>query len=116
MPRAPAAVPGGGYGRPGASPSWSPIWLTAATVKSLLIWTSTSVPSALRMCASSGALPSTLVSTGSTVAETLASDAPQTFCAVVQVRDSSGRPSTVCRPCEVDAALDPVDDVADEAA
>src|SRR4051794_1324208 len=72
--------------------------LTALTVKSLLTWTSTSVPSDLRMCASYGALESTLVSTRSTVPGTLASAAARTLEATSPVSGFSVLPLTVWPP------------------
>src|SRR3954453_17028192 len=74
--------------------------LTAETVKSLLTWTSTSLPSDLRICASYGALESTLVSTRSTVPETFFSAAACTLAAVSPVRSFSVLPLTVCPPCD----------------
>src|SRR3954467_12467272 len=95
--------------------------LTAVTSKDLLTWTSTSVPSDLRMCASYGALESTLVSTRSTVPETLAVAAPRTFDATSPVSSVSVLPLTVCPPldgsCGWPAALGVADgDVPDVAA
>src|SRR6478736_6657694 len=72
--------------------------LTAATVKSLLTCTSTEVPSAFLMCASYGALESTLVSTRSTVPGTLASAAAWTLAATSPVSAFSVLPLTVWRP------------------
>src|SRR3954466_9957501 len=72
--------------------------LTAVTSKDLLTCTSTSVPSALRMCASYGALESTLVSTRSTVPDTFVSAAALTLAAVSPLRACSVLPLTECRP------------------
>src|SRR3954452_18776904 len=74
------------------------IELTAVTAKSLPTCTSTSVPSALRMCASYGALESTLVSTRSTVPDTFLSAAALTLAAVSPVSACSVLPLTECRP------------------
>src|SRR3954469_22841131 len=74
--------------------------LTAATVKSLLTWTSTVVPSAFLMCASYGALESTLVSTRSTVPGTLARAAALTLAAVSPVNSVSVLPLAVCPPLD----------------
>src|SRR3954470_22628113 len=80
-----------------------PIVLTAVTVKSLLTWTSTSLPSDFLMWASYGALSSTLVSTRSTVPDTFFSAASRTLAAVAPVSGSSVRPLSVWRafgpPC-----------------
>src|SRR3954447_25001615 len=72
--------------------------LTAVTSKDLLTCTSTSVPSALRMCASYGALESTLVSTRSTVPDTFSRAAALTFAAVSPLSACSVLPLTLCRP------------------
>src|SRR3954447_12612645 len=88
------------------------IVLTAVTSKDLLTCTSTSVPSALRMCASYGALESTLVSTRSTVPDTLASAAARTFDSTSPLSSVSVLPLTVwppldgswSRPCGADDA------------
>src|SRR4051812_50072944 len=72
--------------------------LTAVTSKDLLTCTSTSVPSALRMCASYGALESTLVSTRSTVPGTFLSAAALTFAAVSPLSACSVLPLTLWRP------------------
>src|SRR3954447_19986124 len=84
------------------------IVLTAVTSKDLLTCTSTSVPSALRMCASYGALESTLVSSRSTVPDTLARAAARTFAATSPVSGCSVLPLTEWRPCGADD--DDVDD------
>src|SRR4051794_8427455 len=93
--------------------------LTALTVKSLLTWTSTCVPSDFVMCASYGALESTLVSTRSTVPGTLASAAARTLAATVPLSAVSVLPLRVCRPpCWPDGAWVPVvdDGAADDGA
>src|SRR3954462_12800867 len=71
---------------------------TAATVELLLTCTSTDVPSDFVMWASYGALPSTLVSTRSTVPGTLASAAALTLDATSPVSACSVFPLAVCRP------------------
>src|SRR5215213_8387877 len=91
------------------------IVLTAVTSKDLLTCTSTSVPSDLRMCASYGALESTLVSTRSTVPGTLARAAARTFAATSPLSSSSVLPLNVWPPCEGScgaprAAAEDVDD------
>src|SRR4051812_38227438 len=83
------------------------IVLTAVTSKDLLTCTSTSVPSALRMCASYGALESTLVSTRSTVPDTFLSAAALTFAAVSPLSACSVLPLTVCRPAGAPAGGPP---------
>src|SRR3954454_9605665 len=72
--------------------------LTAVTSKDLLTCTSISVPSALRMCASYGALESTLVSTRSTVPDTLATASARTLDATSPVNAVSVLPLSVCLP------------------
>src|SRR3954453_17449420 len=72
--------------------------LTAVTSKDLLTCTSTSVPSALRMCASYGGLESTLVSPRSTVPGPFLSAAALTFAAVSPLSACSVLPLTLCRP------------------
>src|SRR5689334_15335796 len=52
------------------------------------------------MCASYGALESTLVSTRSTVPETFASAAARTFAAVSPLSSVSVLPFAVCPPCD----------------
>src|SRR4051812_28049795 len=71
------------------------------------------------MCASYGALPSTLVSTRSTVPATLASAAALTLAATSPVSAFSVFPLTVCRPplcCWTVGVADAEDDAVDEAA
>src|SRR3954451_3782359 len=62
------------------------------------MWTSTSVPSDFRMCASYGALESTLVSTRSTVPGTLARAAARTLDSTSPVSSFSVLPLTVWPP------------------
>src|SRR3954462_9705350 len=88
---------------------------TAATVELLLTCTSTDVPSDFVMWASYGALPSTLVSTRSTVPGTLASAAALTLAATSPVNAFSVLPLAVCRPppcCTAEGVEDEVDDAA----
>src|SRR3954447_16306554 len=72
--------------------------LTAVTSKDLLTCTSTSVPSDLVMCASYGALESTLVSTRSTAPGTLATAAALTLAATSPVSAASVLPLRLCLP------------------
>src|SRR3954452_25566732 len=83
------------------------IVLTAVTSKDLLTCTSTSVPSALRMCASYGALESTLVSTRSTVPDTFLSAAALTLAAVSPLSGCSVLPLAECRPAGAPAGGPP---------